>query len=351
MTLAPLTIDTNPLQRLSDINVAQFVSVVGQHQPAYLPQEIWEIGNAINTWARVFGDDAQSTAGQILHETGFFEYGGDVKPRQYNFAGLGATGGVTGNSYSSISAGVCAVFIHRTGYFRGDPTNWPPAIRDYAKLDARLAAVVAGGLAHTLKDLNGRWAVPGTDYAQRIVEHSVLLAATERVSSLVLKVVVAAGHRNSSGGNPREQKWTGPLCHSYMEMGRRFGCDMRTYTPNDGLGMYPDDLATGADTLNTWAAAGWVADYYSELHFQGLNEGSNAGRGIFCIYPDWDNDVDVDVRDIFRPSWLAHVAPLYRDCLDMVMEECLKNERVWAYLDTGWGFFGSLNRLKQQLLG
>jgi hypothetical protein len=310
MTLTPLSIHTQPLQRFSDINVAQFVALCQQRGAVYNATTLNNIANSLNKWGRVFAEDTHSTAGQMLHETGFFTFTGDVRPGQYNFAGLGATGGVPGNSYPSVDTGVCAVFVHRAAYYRGDPANWPANIQPYASLDKRIGAVVAGGLAIDLEDLNGRWARPGTDYADQIVAHSNLVQATERFNSVTLRVALAAGHRNSSGGNSREQKWTGPLTKSYMDMGRRFGCDMRTYTPNDGLGMYPDDLATGASTLNTWAAAGWIADYYSELHFQGLNEGSNAGRGIFCIYPDWDNDVDVDVRDIFRPRWLAHVAPL-----------------------------------------
>lgn len=306
--LPPLTVNTNPLLRPCDINPAQFVALCQARNAVYNLQTLQEIATNINYWAGVFQEDAQSTAGQMLHETGFFTYGADVKPDQWNFAGLGATGGVPGNRYPSISTGVCAVFVHRAAYFRGAVGNWPQVLRAYASLDKRIDAVVAGGVAKSLQDLNGRWAVPGTNYATEIVAHGALLTATERnTMSTPLRVALAAGHRNSSGGNPREQKWTGPLTKSYMDMGRLFGADVRTYTPNDGLGMFNGTLSEGANTLNTWAATGWLADYYSELHFQGLTEGSNAGRGIFCIYPDWGDDVDVDVRDTFRPNWLAHV--------------------------------------------
>jgi len=41
-----------------------------------------------------------------------------------------------------------------------------------------------------------------------------------------------------------------------------------------------------------------------EVHYQGLAQGSNAGRGFFVIYPDWNDDVDTDIRDRFIPLWV-----------------------------------------------
>ena len=44
---------------------------------------------------------------QMLLETGYLKYTGDVKPEQNNFAGLGATGGgARGESFKDVSTGV-----------------------------------------------------------------------------------------------------------------------------------------------------------------------------------------------------------------------------------------------------
>jgi Mannosyl-glycoprotein endo-beta-N-acetylglucosaminidase len=54
---------------------------------------------------------------QMLLETGYLTYKGDVKPKQNNFAGLGATGGgVRGESFENISKGVRAHLEHLKMY-------------------------------------------------------------------------------------------------------------------------------------------------------------------------------------------------------------------------------------------
>lgn len=50
---------------------------------------------------------------QMMIETGNLSFGGDVKPGQNNFAGLGATGGgVSGESFKDVSTGVLAHLQH-----------------------------------------------------------------------------------------------------------------------------------------------------------------------------------------------------------------------------------------------
>ncbi|MBR6316464.1 MAG: GBS Bsp-like repeat-containing protein [Lachnospiraceae bacterium] len=53
---------------------------------------------------------------QAMKETNFLRYGGDVNISQYNFAGLGATGGVPGNSYPSVQIGIRAQVQHLKAY-------------------------------------------------------------------------------------------------------------------------------------------------------------------------------------------------------------------------------------------
>ena len=61
---------------------------------------------------------------QAMKETGFLRYGGDVNIAQFNFAGLGATGGgAQGASFSSVREGVRAQIQHLKAYASTEPLN------------------------------------------------------------------------------------------------------------------------------------------------------------------------------------------------------------------------------------
>ena len=61
---------------------------------------------------------------QSMHETNWLQFGGDVKKEQFNFAGLGATGGGNpGNNFSSIPTGLLAQVQHLKAYASTDPLN------------------------------------------------------------------------------------------------------------------------------------------------------------------------------------------------------------------------------------
>lgn len=102
---------------------------------------------------------------QMIHETGYGMYGGDVLPEQNNYAGIGATGGgVPGISFISAEAGVMAHVAHMVAYvYTESPVSWANATTD-----PRFECVNPRGIASVLSDLNGRWAVPGTTYGQSI---------------------------------------------------------------------------------------------------------------------------------------------------------------------------------------
>lgn len=54
---------------------------------------------------------------QAMKETNFLKYGGDVSIEQYNFAGIGATGGgVKGNSFADVRTGIRAQVQHLKAY-------------------------------------------------------------------------------------------------------------------------------------------------------------------------------------------------------------------------------------------
>ena len=61
---------------------------------------------------------------QAMLETGFLKFGGDVKKEQYNFAGIGATGGgVPGHSFRTIREGIRAQVQHLKAYASKEPLN------------------------------------------------------------------------------------------------------------------------------------------------------------------------------------------------------------------------------------
>lgn len=70
------------------------------------------------------GIRAEVAFAQAMHETNFLRYGGDVQIQQYNFAGIGATGGgAQGNSFSSVRVGIRAQVQHLKAYASSDPLS------------------------------------------------------------------------------------------------------------------------------------------------------------------------------------------------------------------------------------
>lgn len=96
---------------------------------------------------------------QACKETGYFTFNGDVKYTQNNFAGLGATGGVPGCSFSSIEEGILAQAQHLKTYATKDALN--EKCVDPRRTDWFVS--VKGGTSPDVETLGGTWAVPGYD--------------------------------------------------------------------------------------------------------------------------------------------------------------------------------------------
>lgn len=124
---------------------------------------------------------------QALLETGYFQYGNEVKPWQNNYCGLGAIGRVTtqedldkqifsqvnhnkayllvgyhGWCYDSVASGVEAHIQHMYSYASASPLQAGTEL-----LDGRFAHGNRGKAIY-LNDLNGKWAVPGNNYGENI---------------------------------------------------------------------------------------------------------------------------------------------------------------------------------------
>ena len=102
---------------------------------------------------------------QMIKETGYLKFGGNVMPEQNNFAGIGAVGeGAKGAVFSTPDDGVLAHLEHLYAYSSID--QLPEGI---PKLDPRFELVKRGSCPNW-EDLNGHWAVPGNEYGEDIVK-------------------------------------------------------------------------------------------------------------------------------------------------------------------------------------
>jgi hypothetical protein len=119
-----------------------------------------------------FGIRADMAWAQMIHETGYGQYGGDVLPEQNNMAGIGATGGgVPGNSWSTAELGVIAQYVHLAWYVypehmsdpycvkvaqpAGGPLTIPGDPRHFVQTDGSPHK----GNVFTVYDLAAKWAV------------------------------------------------------------------------------------------------------------------------------------------------------------------------------------------------
>jgi hypothetical protein len=129
------------------------------------------------TYGSRFGIRADMAWAQMIHETGFGNYGGDVNPAQNNFAGIGAVGGgAPGNSFATAELGVIAQYVHLACYLypedlpdpyfvcSTDPTK-PGDPRYFTTASRR-------GSVRTVFDLDGKWAVPGNGYGAAIQKYA-----------------------------------------------------------------------------------------------------------------------------------------------------------------------------------
>jgi len=119
---------------------------------------------------------------QAMLETGWLQFGGDVKPTQCNFCGLGATGGGVGgadfSSYGSngVRMGLRAQVQHLKAYASTDNLV-------NSRIDPRFTYVTRG-CAPRVDDLSGKWAASttyGTNIKQlmdKLLAHKVSSAGT-----------------------------------------------------------------------------------------------------------------------------------------------------------------------------
>jgi len=113
-------------EQLVDYYVAR-----GNTYPAYYARTGSSGAATIETFCQIIIEEATAEGVrpevvfmQTMKETGWLTFTGDVRIEQYNFAGIGATGGgEPGNSFADIRTGIRAQVQHLKAYASDEPLN------------------------------------------------------------------------------------------------------------------------------------------------------------------------------------------------------------------------------------
>jgi N-acetylmuramoyl-L-alanine amidase len=249
---------------------------------------------------------------QSIHETNWFRFGGDVKPEQNNFAGIGATGGGNpGASFATIAEGVTAQIQHLFAY--AATAAVPPG---EAIVDPRFS-LVACGSAPAWEDLAGRWAVPGYDrtkyasladalaagdsYGQRIVSLYQAMPAAPAAAPLPI-LVLDAGHGGTdpgASGNGIFEKI------STLDLALKTASYLRSrYVVNVRLTRSTDVFVALGDRASM--ANGWGASYFVSFHH---NAGGGTGFESY-VYPGTRTGASGRSQDAVHSRIMTCLGPL-----------------------------------------
>lgn len=118
-----------PIMGESSVTVEQMVAYFKSEGASY-PTDALAKGGAdtIEVFCQICYEEATTEGvrpevafAQTMKETGWLQYGGDASVEQFNFAGLGTTGGgVPGNSYPDVRTGIRAQIQHLKAYATTD---------------------------------------------------------------------------------------------------------------------------------------------------------------------------------------------------------------------------------------
>ncbi|WP_298816976.1 glucosaminidase domain-containing protein [Chloroflexus sp.] len=181
---------------------AAAIAWLAPRSTAYTPYDVEVIVNGYAEMGDAAGIDWFLAIAQCAHETGHLTSWWCQRPRR-NPAGIGVTGEIregtpdqppgpdwawdesiqrwrAGLSFASwVGESIPAHLGRLLAYAlpAGDGTPYQQQLIDYALFRRPLPASLRG-VAVTITDLNGRWAVPGTEYGQRILDLAERMRAT-----------------------------------------------------------------------------------------------------------------------------------------------------------------------------
>lgn len=169
---------------------------------------------------------------QMVHETNALLFTGDVRARQNNFAGLGATGGgVRGESFADVSTGVLAHLQHLVAY-SGERVDNAVAQRTRENQDSIVAKSQKLGRAVRFADLTNRWAIDSkyTRMLEATAErfHTAAcngasaepVASAPAATSAAVPAPIADPNAEGDGGAARKGRRGRDLARKAIEQGR-----------------------------------------------------------------------------------------------------------------------------------
>lgn len=129
----------------------RMISFLWLHNQKIEPEEVEQLVELYVRESAIEGVNHDIAFVQMLLETGYLRFSGDVDKQQNNFCGLGATGmGEKGLSFASMEEGVRAHIQHLKIYASKEPLN-QEAVHNRARF-------VQPGSAENIHDLTGKWA-------------------------------------------------------------------------------------------------------------------------------------------------------------------------------------------------
>ena len=149
-------IQTNTAQELAD-----YFNSKAAFPSSFYGMPAVEFANIYIEECKTEGVRPEVAFAQMCLETGYLQYGGDVKREQFNFAGIGATGnGAPGNSFADVRTGIRAQVQHLKAY-----ASTEGLVNEC--VDPRYQ-YVNKGCAPTVGDLAGKWAAD-VNYGNKLV--------------------------------------------------------------------------------------------------------------------------------------------------------------------------------------
>lgn len=196
---------------------------------------------------------------QMLYETGNLGFGGDVRPSQNNFAGLGATGrGERGESFPTVSAGVIAHLQHLLLYAGeaiespvaertrkvqqwGILTSWQRTIKGPVTF-ADLARKWAPGVKSYVSEMEGIAQAFYSNYCRRPDPRPELVAEARRGRQPVVAEAAATTSQAGTAGQQQAEQ-TAAERPSGSELARRAVEQARAEGQSERSGLGASEIA------------------------------------------------------------------------------------------------------------
>lgn len=159
---------TVPIMGRGSATVPQLASFLLREHPEADAKEVLSLAEIYVEEARIEGVNHDVAFCQMCHETNYLRFDGDVRRSQNNFAGIGATGGVPGDSFKSERVGIRAQIQHLKAYASTGRLRRP-------LVDPRFWRVPRGSAPY-VENLTGKWAADPS-YDVKIIKILRSLAA------------------------------------------------------------------------------------------------------------------------------------------------------------------------------